>query len=170
MTFEAGQHGLTSREVAERVADGRVNKVPSAPSRTLGQILRAYMPQAIPLPPRGEIGRLEDLRITEFTPEGRAKTLEVVTSTGTFHVYGDRIRTALKRDLKGNALRSIMFRLELERDARGRLVRITATGAGWGHGIGMCQVGAINRSKAGQDYREILRAYYPRTQLRRLWR
>ncbi len=43
MTFEAGQHGLTSREVAERVADGRVNKVPSAPSRTLGQILRANL-------------------------------------------------------------------------------------------------------------------------------
>jgi stage II sporulation protein D len=35
-----------------------------------------------------------------------------------------------------------------------------ATGGGWGHGIGMCQVGAMGRAEAGQDYRTILEAYY----------
>jgi stage II sporulation protein D len=139
-------------------------------ARQLGQILRAYLPRVTMTPAGKKVGRLEDLRITEYTPEGRAKLLEVITSTGVFRVRGDRIRTALKRDLKGNALRSIMFRLEKQRDAQGNLTLITARGAGWGHGIGMCQVGAINRSKAGHKYKEILRAYYPNTQVRRLWR
>jgi stage II sporulation protein D len=34
---------------------------------------------------------------------------------------------------------------------------------GYGHGVGMCQWGAIGRARAGQDFREILRAYYPGT-------
>jgi len=63
-----------------------------------------------------------------------------------------------------------MFRLSKEYDGQGRLVRITAQGAGWGHGIGLCQVGAIERSKAGQGYREILAAYYPGTRVQRFWR
>jgi stage II sporulation protein D len=36
-------------------------------------------------------------------------------------------------------------------------------GAGNGHGVGMCQWGAIGRARAGQDFRTILRAYYPGT-------
>ena len=36
-------------------------------------------------------------------------------------------------------------------------------GSGYGHGIGMCQWGAIGRARAGQDFREILRTYYPGT-------
>ncbi len=139
-------------------------------ARELGQILRAFLPAAAGLPGGTRIGRVKDLRILSYTPEGRVKELEVITDRGRYQVFGDRIRSALKRDMKGNALRSIMFRLEKEHDAQGRLVRVSAVGAGWGHGIGMCQVGAIGRSKAGQGYQNILAAYYPGTQLRRLWR
>jgi SpoIID/LytB domain protein len=35
-----------------------------------------------------------------------------------------------------------------------------ARGGGWGHGAGMCQWGAVGRAESGQDYRQILRAYY----------
>jgi stage II sporulation protein D len=37
---------------------------------------------------------------------------------------------------------------------------ISLKGSGFGHGIGMCQVGAINRAKEGQKFDEILKAYY----------
>jgi stage II sporulation protein D len=138
-------------------------------AKQLGQILRAYLPPAAGLPANTEVGYLKDIAVTERTPEGRAKRLVVTTDRGEFVVQGDRIRSALKRDLEGNALRSIFFELKTERDKQGRLVRVTATGAGWGHGIGMCQVGAIGRSTAGQRYDEILSAYYPGTRLARRW-
>jgi stage II sporulation protein D len=50
----------------------------------------------------------------------------------------------------------------------GRVARVTATGRGNGHGVGMCQVGAIGRAKAGASFREILEAYYPGAVLRRI--
>ena len=139
-------------------------------ARELGAILRAYLPQAAGLPAGTPIGRLVDLNITRSTADSRASLLEVLTDTGRYEVKGDRIRSALKRDLQGNALRSIMFRLQKQYDDEGRLVRIVARGAGWGHGIGLCQVGAISRSRLGQDHRRILAAYFPGTELRRLWR
>ncbi len=138
-------------------------------AKELGEILRAYLPKMANLPAGTRIGHLEDIRITATTQEGRAKLLEVVTDRGRYTVKGDRIRSALKRDLKGNALRSTFFRMKVERDGRGRLVRVLAHGAGWGHGIGMCQVGAIARSKSGHPYDRILGAYYPGTRLKRLW-
>ncbi len=138
-------------------------------ARDLGKILRAYLPAMAELPAGTRIGHLKDLRVTDLTPEGRAQLLEVITDRGRYRVKGDRIRSALKRDLKGNALRSTLFRLKVERDDRGRLVRVTAVGGGWGHGIGMCQVGAIARSKAGHSYDRILSVYYPGTRLKRLW-
>ncbi|MCP4546752.1 MAG: SpoIID/LytB domain-containing protein [bacterium] len=138
--------------------------------RDLGEIIRAYLPRMVDLPRGGKVGRLIDLEIVRYTPEGRAQDLKVVTTTGTYHVRGDRIRSVLKRDLDGTALRSIMFRLEKRKDARGNLLSVTAKGAGWGHGIGMCQVGVINRSYSGQGYQRILSAYFPGTQVRRLWR
>ena len=47
-------------------------------------------------------------------------------------------------------------------------MRLTARGRGWGHGVGMCQWGAMQLSKDGYDYRFILGHYYPGTKLR-LW-
>jgi stage II sporulation protein D len=40
---------------------------------------------------------------------------------------------------------------------------LTLRGGGNGHGVGMCQSGAIGRARAGQDFRTILRTYYPGT-------
>jgi SpoIID/LytB domain protein len=40
------------------------------------------------------------------------------------------------------------------------LTAVTFEGAGWGHGVGMCQMGAIGRAEAGQDYQTILAHYF----------
>ena len=42
-------------------------------------------------------------------------------------------------------------------------------GAGWGHGVGMCQVGAIGRAEAGQSYQEILRHYFNGAEIVRVY-
>src|SRR5439155_1551337 len=44
-----------------------------------------------------------------------------------------------------------------------------ASGAGWGHGVGFCQWGAVGRARAGQDYRKIVTTYFPGTNVERLY-
>jgi stage II sporulation protein D len=46
---------------------------------------------------------------------------------------------------------------------------LEVAGGGWGHAIGMCQVGAMGRARAGHTYDQILRAYYTGVELRRLY-
>ncbi len=72
------------------------------------------------------------------------------------------------RRLFGN-LPSALAVIEEERDERGQILRYHIRGAGFGHGVGMCQTGAIGRAKAGQDYRQILRAYYGGAELKNLY-
>ena len=57
-------------------------------------------------------------------------------------------------------LNSAFFVVTEERDAQGNPVAFVFRGGGWGHGVGMCQTGAIGRAEAGQDYRAILRHYF----------
>jgi len=52
-----------------------------------------------------------------------------------------------------------------EHDFRG----LAATGAGSGHGLGLCQWGAVGRARAGQEYRKILTTYFPGTTVERLY-
>ena len=90
--------------------------------------------------------------------------MKITTSTATFTVGGDRIRWILLTP-KGVPLNSSKFDVTLERDRAGRVSAVVANGGGWGHGIGMCQVGAMGRARAGQSYRTILQPYFPGTKL-----
>jgi stage II sporulation protein D len=56
--------------------------------------------------------------------------------------------------------------LDLKRQ-NGGVSRLTARGRGWGHGVGMCQWGAMQLSKEGYNYRRILEHYYPGAELTR---
>jgi stage II sporulation protein D len=60
-------------------------------------------------------------------------------------------------------LNSTYFSLLATPGADGAIAKLTLTGMGYGHGVGMCQWGAIGRARAGQDFRTILRTYYPGT-------
>jgi SpoIID/LytB domain protein len=66
-------------------------------------------------------------------------------------------------------LNSAMFEVRAEKDAKGRPVAWIFTGGGWGHGVGMCQTGAIGRAEAGQTYKEILSHYYSGAQVARIY-
>ena len=113
------------------------------------------------------IGTIRDMRVLERTPSGRIRALRIRTSNGDFTVGKDRIRWIFLTPA-GVPLNSSKFDVQLVRDA-GQVTEVVATGGGWGHGIGMCQWGAMGRARAGQDYRTILGAYYPGTTIRDLY-
>lgn len=114
-----------------------------------------------------ESARLEDIQVTGTGPSGRVRRLVFRTDHGSFEARGDRIRWMLPR-ADGGPLRSTLFELDIDR-SRGQVRNVTVRGGGWGHGVGMCQWGAMERSRAGQSCGEILRAYYRGSRLATLY-
>lgn len=128
----------------------------------LQETVERSLPGILPTPPQG-VGRVADVQVVRFTPEGRALAVQVITSTGRYLVSENGIRSLFADD-EGRLLRSTQFLLRpVYRGAT--LEELTFVGGGWGHGVGMCQVGAMARAGAGQDYREILGTYYPGTEV-----
>jgi len=125
----------------------------------LEQYLRAYAQVPVNGP-----GRARTLAIVNHTPSGRVGTLQIETDRGTFPLRGNDIRYVM-RVPGGEILSSTYFSVEPEHGVGGdgQLERVTFRGQGNGHGIGMCQWGAIGRSRAGQSFRSILGTYYPGT-------
>ncbi|CAN5601343.1 SpoIID/LytB domain-containing protein [soil metagenome] len=132
-------------------------------AQTFARTLADSLPRGAP-----PLTEVRDLRILERTPSDRVRRLRIDTDAGMVHVGGDRVRWIFLTP-EGRILNSSKFELELVRDASGRVTEVTANGGGWGHGIGMCQVGAMGRARAGQSYRTILLTYYPGTELRKLY-
>ena len=88
------------------------------------------------------------------------------TDSGSYTLRGNDIRFVL-RDPKGVILNSTYFAFTTETSG-GEVSRLNINGRGYGHGIGMCQWGAIGRARAGQNYRTILETYYPGTTIGRI--
>jgi stage II sporulation protein D len=103
--------------------------------------------------------------VRERDRSGRVRRLAIVTDRSEFELFGDRIRWVLRPlQSRFGILRSTMFELELVR-RDGRLVAVHARGGGFGHGVGMCQNGALGMSRQGHSVGEILEHYYPGTRL-----
>ena len=66
-------------------------------------------------------------------------------------------------------MRDSLFSYDVERNAAGTVVGATFFGRGWGHGVGMCQVGAYGMALAGATYEEILKKYYSGIALQKLY-
>jgi len=112
-------------------------------------------------PPGKDWGNLLDLEIKERAPSGRVEWLEVLTDKGTYPIRADKIRRALKKPNGSNSiLPSTWFDLEIERDEGNSLKQVIARGRGNGHGVGMCQNGAVGMARAGYSYKDILTHYY----------
>lgn len=108
-----------------------------------------------------------DLRVTGRTSTGRVDRLLVVGESSSMAVSGPVARLLL-RTPEGSTLRSAQFNLQVTRSGT-RIVQLVAEGSGAGHGVGMCQWGAIGRSRAGTSYQDILAAYFPGTQVTRTY-
>jgi SpoIID/LytB domain protein len=110
------------------------------------------------------VGPLRDVAVVERGVSGRATRLRIVGETGTKEIAGE---LEIRRKL-GN-LKSAMFVLDLERDTGGHVTTLRATGGGHGHGVGMCQTGAVGMAQSGHGYEEILKHYYDGAELRKLY-
>ena len=123
---------------------------------SLGQIQQRLARSA-----RG-IGAISDVRVVSRGSSRRATDLELIGSNGTAHIRGGRIRSAL-------GLREQLFVIERKYNDDGQVTGFVFTGRGWGHGVGMCQVGAYGLAKQGLNYEQILKAYYTGIEVTRLY-
>jgi stage II sporulation protein D len=109
----------------------------------------------------GDVSSVTAVTVTDVTPGRRVGTLTVETDRGTVALRGSEIRNAL-RNTSGEILYSTYFSVDAVTGSNG-VEQLTLHGGGNGHGVGMCQAGAIGRARAGQDFRTILSTYYPGT-------
>jgi stage II sporulation protein D len=111
------------------------------------------------------VGSLVDLRVSARDRTGRVRVLDIETTEGVFRAEGDRIRWVLSPDPSaGRILPSTMF--AVERTMRGgRAAFVSLAGGGNGHGVGMCQNGAIGMARKGYSHRMILAHYYPGSEI-----
>ncbi len=102
-----------------------------------------------------DFGSILDLVPVQRTASGRIVRLRIV---GTRHTATIGKELEIRRWLSRTHLYSSAF--VVDRDDCGRFV---ICGAGWGHGVGLCQIGAAVMAHKGYSYRSILRHYYPHT-------
>ena len=109
-----------------------------------------------------DLGPIASLEPLARGPSGRIFRLRISGARGSL-VVGKELE--IRRALSRSHLYSSAF--VVDRDAAGRFV---LTGAGWGHGVGLCQIGATVMAERGFSYREILAHYYPGTAVGRVGR
>lgn len=111
----------------------------------------------------------DGMEIKERYSSGRAKELFVyLRDEKPVKIAGSRIRDVIKSKKDNTILRSSNFEIEVI-ESKGVVQKINLTGWGNGHGVGMCQWGAMNQSRAGKSYEEILAHYFPQTEITRVY-
>lgn len=101
------------------------------------------------------VGPVHAMKFSERGVSGRARVLTISGELGATQIRGElNIRKLF------GMLNSSMAVVEPTVDGEGHITGWVFRGGGWGHGVGMCQTGAIGRAEAGQRYRDILRHYY----------
>lgn len=121
---------------------------------------------------QGIAGHVRAIRVLQRGVSGRAVRVALDMDDGkTVALDGElRIRKALGGSAGPAGLRSSLFLVQAGAPGPDGLPREwTFRGAGFGHGVGMCQTGAVGRAKAGQDFREILGHYYGGARLEKLY-
>jgi stage II sporulation protein D len=112
--------------------------------------------------PGNNPGRPQSIAVVSKTPSNRVAELRITTDRGAFTIRGNDIRYVL-RGAGGEILYSTYFSVDSSQESDGYLRSLSLHGGGNGHGVGMCQWGAIGRARAGQDFRTILATYYQGT-------
>lgn len=106
-----------------------------------------------------KLGRIRSLSTAGRGDNGMVKQVLITGENGSYRLKGDQIRSAL------GGLRSNLFVVEPKIGKDGLPEYFIFSGAGWGHGIGMDQSGAAGMAAAGYSSADILKHYYPGTQL-----
>ncbi|MBN2371661.1 MAG: SpoIID/LytB domain-containing protein [Vicinamibacteria bacterium] len=110
------------------------------------------------LKPQADVGDVLDVQPRRLGISGRVSELAIVGEKGEHVLHGLSIRWAF-------GLRESLFVVERERDPDGRTAFFVFSGKGWGHGVGLCQVGAFGLATNGAAYDAILKHYYSGVEL-----
>jgi stage II sporulation protein D len=129
----------------------------------LGETLRAHTGGRVT-----SVRRVDDVSLVARNDSERA-TVRLTADGTQYTLRADSVRWVL-RPQPGPAIlnSSRLHAVEAGTDASG-VRELEIRGGGWGHAIGMCQVGAINRARAGHSHAQILHAYYTGVALERLY-
>jgi stage II sporulation protein D len=110
----------------------------------------------------GSVGVIQDVEPRRIGVSGRVVDLAVIGDKGELVLKGLKVRWGL-------GLRENPLLIERERDGNGRVERFVFTGKGWGHGVGLCQVGAFGMAQSGSTYQQILEHYYSQIRLEKAY-
>ncbi len=116
------------------------------------------------------VGRLIDIRILNRTPGGRTAAITFETTNGRYTFNKEKVRWVIGRsDNPEGILRSANFTLDIRKNNQGEIEKVIFRGRGYGHGVGMCQMGAKGMAAHGITYDSILSLYYQGTELKSLY-
>ena len=107
-----------------------------------------------------KIGDIISMEPLERGESGRIFKLRIVGSENTL-VVGKELE--IRRILSESHLKSSAFDVEMTQE------KVILHGSGWGHGVGLCQIGAAVMASKGYDYRQILEHYYPETTIENIY-
>ena len=131
---------------------------------TLADILRRTVPRTMGIDAEA-LADISGVYVKRTGPSGRILEARIEVAGGEIPVYGPDIRSVFATP-EGAMLLSTFFRISVEPGDNG-LGRVVAEGRGSGHGVGMCQWGAIGRARAGQSMEQIVTTYFPGTRIER---
>ncbi len=136
----------------------------------LDMVTRFAPPEGVRMPSQS-LGHLLDVRVVSRSRSARVWRLDVETTAGTLSIPAYSLRRVLRRPGEAHPiLRSNFFKIDVRRDPEThRALYVVASGAGSGHGVGLCQTGALGRARDGQTGEQILEHYYPGATVRRAY-
>jgi stage II sporulation protein D len=124
----------------------------------------AAMLRALNTDTRTRVGnRLDAISIVDRDGSGRANTVAISGQQGKL-VRGEDLRTILTATFGARSIRSALFTVRRRENV------FAFDGTGFGHGVGLCQAGALARLRAGATPESVLLRYFPSTTLRSLRR
>ena len=112
-----------------------------------------------------DLGPILGLEIVEKGPGGHISKLRIVGKDKAF-IIGKELE--IRRLLSTSHLKSSAFTVETKNVRGGVPQRFVLHGRGWGHGVGLCQIGAAVMGERGFSYKQILKHYYTDVQIKRL--
>jgi SpoIID/LytB domain protein len=113
-----------------------------------------------------EFGDLQEIVPLRRGPSGRIRRLKIIGSKKSM-VVGKELE--IRRWLSRSHLYSSAFLVRVKHDFRGKAELFTFQGAGWGHGVGLCQIGAAVMAARGFSAEEILKHYFRGTEIRKIY-
>lgn len=115
-----------------------------------------------------DLGAILDMKAVERGKSGRISKLQLIGTEKTFTI-GKELE--IRRTLSDSHLLSSAFVVDkYDKDEQGVPQRFELIGAGWGHGVGLCQIGAAVMGEQGYHYDAILLHYYQGAEIKKLYK